>query len=441
LSINRLRNADGFFGKSDPYVRLSGLTGRQMIWGETKTVRDNLNPEFNNEKFVISLLSKLPMGGALSSFKIELWDEDDKKRSSSDDPLGMATLPWINLFPDPNVPKLSPLKLVDRGAKSGSTVTVSVTMPKKSLELQQNLAGVGRSLLQNAISLTPSANQGGGGGGIPITKPPIKIAKSSCKANLAKGLGFKIADCTDNIADRYTIGLAWDVTNGVDIDLDASCVWLDSNLQPIDTVWFQKLRSADGSMQHCGDEREGDAVGDDESIMFDLERVSPRATYLCFCINSFTGQLLSNVASAKCRMYNTLTLNEIASFDLTNNDQMNSTALLMCILYRNQGINSNGQEWFFYAVGESADGRTVQDNIDEFQVFLTKHPLSKLSQSNQMISKPPQIAKIKVPPNTGSNNTIGFKLPSGASEQVKLPPSAQAGDVVEVPLIDVFAVE
>ena len=31
-------------------------------------------------------------------------------------------------------------------------------------------------------------------------------------------------------------------------------------------VWFQKLRSADGSMIHQGDEREGDEERDDESI-------------------------------------------------------------------------------------------------------------------------------------------------------------------------------
>jgi stress response protein SCP2 len=39
----------------------------------------------------------------------------------------------------------------------------------------------------------------------------------------------------------------------------------NNNNQP-QKVWFQKLRSADGSMVHQGDEREGDEVGDDESI-------------------------------------------------------------------------------------------------------------------------------------------------------------------------------
>ena len=62
------------------------------------------------------------------------------------------------------------------------------------------------------------------------------------------------------------MGLSWSVTGGQNIDLDASCVYLDASLQPIDTVWFRQLRSGDGAVQHMGDEREGDAVGDDESI-------------------------------------------------------------------------------------------------------------------------------------------------------------------------------
>jgi len=44
------------------------------------------------------------------------------------------------------------------------------------------------------------------------TKPKkIRVKKSACKARLGKGHGFKIADCTDDIADKYALGLAWDV--------------------------------------------------------------------------------------------------------------------------------------------------------------------------------------------------------------------------------------
>ena len=35
-----------------------------------------------------------------------------------------------------------------------------------------------------------------------------------------------------------TMGLAWDVTNGVNIDLDASCILLDANLRQVDVVFY-----------------------------------------------------------------------------------------------------------------------------------------------------------------------------------------------------------
>lgn len=84
----------------------------------------------------------------------------------------------------------------------------------------------------------------------------------------------------------------------------------------------------------------------------------------------------------------------------------------------------------------SCTGRTVQDNVDEFQAFLTKHPLASLPHPND--GQATKYAKVKVPQATGPNNSIAFVLPSGASEQVKLPPKAKAGDTVEVPVIDVF---
>jgi stress response protein SCP2 len=74
--------------------------------------------------------------------------------------------------------------------------------------------------------------------------PNIVIRKSDCVSILRKNQSFKIADCCDNVVDRFTIGLAWDVTNGKNIDLDASIIMLDSRLQCIDMVHFGKLGPA-----------------------------------------------------------------------------------------------------------------------------------------------------------------------------------------------------
>lgn len=226
-----------------------------------------------------------------------------------------------------------------------------------------------------------------------------------------------------------------DVTNGCNIDLDASCVMLDASLNVVDTVWFRQLQARDGSMQHHGDEREGDAEGDDESISFDLERVSSSATYLCFCINSFSGQELNDVASAKCRLYNASTMHELASFDLSSDKRLDCTALLMCVLYRASAAGSGSTDWYMHAVGEPAMGRTVQDNVDEFQRWLDNTPLVALQNS-----RPAEVKKnnIKVPASAAGGGTIGFKTPAGGRQEVTLPPQAKAGDTVEIPLVDIY---
>ena len=226
-----------------------------------------------------------------------------------------------------------------------------------------------------------------------------------------------------------------DVTNGQNIDLDASCVMLDASLNVVDTVWFQQLQSRDGSMQHHGDEREGDAKGDDESISFDLERVTPQATYLCFCINSFTGQELNDVKDAKCRLYNASTMHELSSFNFSSDKRLDCTALLMCVLYRASAEGSGSQDWYMHAVGEPAMGRSVQDNVDEFQRWLDNNPLVALQ-----ASRPAEIKKenIKVPESAANGGTIGFKTPAGGRQEVTLPPQAKTGSTVEIPLVDIY---
>ncbi len=71
------------------------------------------------------------------------------------------------------------------------------------------------------------------------------------------------------------MGLGWDpvkpsgffsklLNSDTAIDLDASCILLDSARQPLDLVWFRQLKSTDGSIVHSGDNRTGEGDGDDE---------------------------------------------------------------------------------------------------------------------------------------------------------------------------------
>lgn len=438
LSASKLRNADGFFGKSDPYARVKGLTAFRKEWGATATVQNNLSPTWGQtapNDFIVDALGEMVLGGKLWPLVVEVWDEDGKQRGPGDDALGAAEVPWRCAWPDAATSgKEVKCPLKGSGAGSGSSVSVRV------VAAAGGLGAAGKALLQSAM--------GGGGGGAAAAAaegefPPIPVHKKACKAVLGKGMGFKIADCTDDVADKFTLGLAWDVTGGRPIDLDASCVMLDRDYKVVDTVYFGQLHSRDRSMHHHGDQRSGEASGDDESISFDLAAVDPRVVYLCFCINSFSGQELNDVANARCRLYNSETGNETSSFDLSADAALDCTAMLMAILYRANPSADRGRtpDWFMHAVGEPAMGRTVNDNVDEFQHFLGRVPLVKLMEAyGQSDKPPPQRQVIKLPAGVAGGGKIAFASPGapGGKQQVTVPAQCRPGDAIEVQVVDIF---
>ena len=50
---------------------------------------------------------------------------------------------------------------------------------------------------------------------------------------LRKGQGFKIADLRDRDPDVFTLGLAWEMTAGRNVDLDAGAICLNAKLQVV----------------------------------------------------------------------------------------------------------------------------------------------------------------------------------------------------------------
>ena len=109
---------------------------------------------------------------------------------------------------------------------------------------------------------------------------------------------------TPTLTLNQVFGLAWDVTDGVNIDLDASAIMLSNNggkLALIDLVYFGKLVSSDGSIRHCGDQRTGAAAGDDEQIVLNLPSVHPSVYAIGIVINSYSGQVLLPLPDAIAR--------------------------------------------------------------------------------------------------------------------------------------------
>lgn len=181
--------------------------------------------------------------------------------------------------------------------------------------------------------------------------------------NLVKGQKISLDKEAGGALTQIVMGLGWDVAKkkglmgmlggSGEVDLDASCVMFDDNNNPVDAIWFQQLRSKDGSVQHTGDNLTGAGDGDDEQIKVDLSKVPTTVKTLVFVVNSFTGQDFSKIENAFCRIVNASNNQEVARYNLSS--QGSHTAQIMARIYRHDGA------WKMHAIGENASGRTFSD--------------------------------------------------------------------------------
>ncbi len=173
---------------------------------------------------------------------------------------------------------------------------------------------------------------------------------------------------------QVRMGLGWDAAKRKGlfgrmrtqtIDLDASALLFDARGSLVDQVWFQQLRSKDGSVQHTGDNLTGDGEGDDESIKVDLGRVPDQVATLVFTVNSFTGQDFSQIENAFVRLVDESAGGngaEIARFDLSGSGT--HTAQIMAKVTR------DGGGWAMTAIGAPATGRTFKDLLPTISAHL-----------------------------------------------------------------------
>lgn len=165
---------------------------------------------------------------------------------------------------------------------------------------------------------------------------------------------------------RLHIGLGWDpvkkkglfgkLTGGSDsIDLDASVILVDSAKRVVDNVWFNQLKSKDGSVVHSGDNLTGDGDGDDEIVRVDLARVPAAVAHLVVTVNSYRGQTFDEVDNAFCRLVDEATRKEICKFELREKGR--NSGFVMAVVSR------DGSGWVAKALGVPANGRTVHDLV------------------------------------------------------------------------------
>ena len=175
--------------------------------------------------------------------------------------------------------------------------------------------------------------------------------------SLNKGGNLSLSK-TDPTLVRILIGLGWDerATDGASFDLDASAFLLTASGKvrgDHDFIFYNQLKSQDGSVEHTGDNRSGQGDGDDESLVVDLSKVSPEIEKVAVTVTihdaQSRGQNFGQIANAFIRVVNQDSGIEIVRFDLAE-DYSTETAMVFGEVYRHNG------EWKFRAVGQGYTG-------------------------------------------------------------------------------------
>lgn len=174
--------------------------------------------------------------------------------------------------------------------------------------------------------------------------------------SLTKGGNVSLTKAAPNLK-AVAVGLGWDArtTTGAEFDLDASAIATGADKKVISDqhfIFFNNLKSPDGSIEHLGDNTTGDGEGDDEVVNVDLAAVPADIHNVVFPVSIYDAetraQSFGQVRNAYIRIVDRDNGKELARYDLSE-DASTETAMVFGELYR------NGAEWKFRAIGQGYD--------------------------------------------------------------------------------------
>jgi tellurium resistance protein TerD len=157
---------------------------------------------------------------------------------------------------------------------------------------------------------------------------------------------------------KLVIGLGWDprATDGAAFDLDGSAFLLKTDgkvRSDADFIFYNNLKSTDGSVTHMGDNTSGSGAGDDEKITIDLAMVPADIEKITIGVTIHEAearkQNFGMVSKAYIRCLDANGDKEIARYDLSE-DSSTETAMIFGEIYRHNG------EWKFKAIGQGFAG-------------------------------------------------------------------------------------
>jgi tellurium resistance protein TerD len=173
---------------------------------------------------------------------------------------------------------------------------------------------------------------------------------------LTKGNNLSLTKIDPSLTN-IVVGLGWDArtTDGAPFDLDASAFLLTNGKTRSDSdfIFYNQLKSVDGSTEHLGDNLTGSGDGDDEQIVIKLNLAHKDVDKFSITVTIHEAeqrrQNFGQVNNAYIRLINQDTGVEILRYDLTEGAS-SETAMIFGEVYR------YNNEWKFKAVGQGYSG-------------------------------------------------------------------------------------
>jgi len=170
-------------------------------------------------------------------------------------------------------------------------------------------------------------------------------------------------------APKFTIGLGWDTNSsstGSAFDLDASVFILGDNKKIVADeyfVFYNNLKSPDGSVEHTGDNLTGAGDGDDEQIKVDLSKADAKVSEICIVVTIHEAEVrkqnFGQVRNSFIRIFDAATGADILKYELEEDFSI-ETAVEFGRIYKKDN------NWKFEAVGVGMKGG-LQDYLTKYQ--------------------------------------------------------------------------
>lgn len=163
--------------------------------------------------------------------------------------------------------------------------------------------------------------------------------------NLQKNQTVSLSSMQPGLA-QIQCGLGWDVTPGIEADLDVSVFLLNEvNKIPGESYFIFYNNLSGHGVTHMGDNRTGEGDGDDEVVNINLLAVPQEVTQILVVITCATpGVNLSAVSNAYARMTDLGSGTPLLNFSISAMGP-GSDSLQVGRMYR------EGAEWRFEAMG------------------------------------------------------------------------------------------